>query len=181
MAVEEDTEDNADAPRSGRKHRRRDVPLVTSDDFAKISSEWSALHAHIPDATVFSHPAWYQDWMTHFGEASAPVWLSVRVEEALVGVVPLDLGADGARLLGDANAQDRHGILVRPGAEQAVAEGLLEWLWEDLTETVELWGIPEDSPLRAAFEAAASRLGWDYKEEQAARPRILSLRLSQRR
>ena len=180
MPTDEDN-DGADAPNSGRKHRRRDVPLVTSEDLASLSEEWAALHAAVPGAAVFSHPDWYHNWMAHFGATAAPVWLSVRVEEALVGVVPLEFVETGARLHGDPNAQDCHGILVRPGAEQAVAEGLLEWLWEDLTESVELWGIPEDSPLRPAFEAAASRLGWGYAEEESKSPRTFILRLTQRR
>jgi len=141
--------------------------MVTSESFETFAAEWAALHASVPGATVFQHPAWYRVWLRHF-PAGAVVFLSVRVDEALVGVMPLDLGPGGPRALGDPNVQDYTGLLMAPGFEQATAEGLLEWLWEDMTPGVTLWGIPEDSLLPAAFEAAAARLGWTFASEEEA-------------
>ncbi len=158
-------EPGTDAP---RRHRRSVLPMVTSEAFETLEPEWTALHRSIPSATVFSHPRWYANWLKHFGEAARPVWLSVRVEEELVGVVPLDFAAAEGRALGDPQIQDYTGMLVRPGFEDALASGLLEWLWEDLSESVELWGIAADSPLRAAFVAQAERLGWDVADQLEA-------------
>jgi len=148
--AETPAEPGTDAP---RRHRRTAQPMVTSEAFETLEPEWAALHASIPTATVFSHPRWYANWIRHFGASARPVWLSVRVEDELVGVAPLDFAEAEGRALGDPQIQDYTGLLIRPGLEDALASGLLEWLWEDLSEGVELWGIAADSPLRHAFAA----------------------------
>lgn len=144
----------------GRKHRRPSGPMITSEDFHTVRPQWEALHAAILGTTPFTHPAWHEAWLRHFGAQSAPVYLSFRVDEELVGVAALDMDRDGARSLGDPNVRDYGGPLVVPGREEVVAAGLLEWLAEDLTTEVDLWGLGADSPLAAALIAAAEPAGW---------------------
>ena len=44
----------------------------------------------------------------------------------------------------------------------------MEWLLEDLTPALELWGIAEDSPLRNAFAEGAAAFGWTCEESPEA-------------
>ncbi len=157
---------------------------ITSESLEQLAPEWAALHARTPGATPFQHPAWAETWLRHFGQASAEtvapapprppadsdhaVFLSIRLDDRLVGVCLLDPGPDAARQLGDHNVSDYTGVLALPGHEEAVAAGVVEWLIEDLTSGLDLWGVPEASPLRAAFAGAAERFGWSYAEEQEA-------------
>jgi hypothetical protein len=85
-----------------------------------------------------------------------------------VGVCPLDPRPDTARQLGDHNVYDYTGLFAVPGHEEAVAAGVIEWLMEDLTGGLDLWGVAEASPLRRAFAVAAERFGWGYAEEHEA-------------
>ena len=121
--------------------------MITSESLAGLREEWATLYFETPLATPFTHPAWHELWLRHFGSNVAPVFLSVRVAEKLVGVVPLAMQRDGARLLGDAEICDYAGLLVADGAESVVARGALEWLTEDLTPRLEVWGLPADQPL----------------------------------
>ena len=139
-----------------------DLPLITSEDFDALEPEWVALHAATPGASPFLHPAWHRVWLRNFGQESSPVFLAVRREAALIGVAALDMGRDGARELGDHNVRDYAGPLAVPGEERAVAAGVLEWLREDMTGRLDLWGLPADSPLVAAFETASADGGWRY-------------------
>jgi CelD/BcsL family acetyltransferase involved in cellulose biosynthesis len=78
-----------------------------------------------------------------------------------------------ARQLGDPEVTDYAFPLALPGEEEAVAAGIVEWLLEDLTRGLDLWGVPEDSPMRHAFQIAAERFGWSYDEElEAVCPRM---------
>jgi CelD/BcsL family acetyltransferase involved in cellulose biosynthesis len=154
------------------EHRRHvaasAAPLITSEYIEALAPEWAALHALVPGATVFTHPAWAQAWLRHFGAAANPVFLSIRVEEQLVGVAALQIERVLARQLGDHNVTDYAGVLALPGHEAAVAAGIIEWLMEDLTPALELWGVPEDSPMRAAFAAGAAGFGWSFGEVDEA-------------
>lgn len=147
------------APEGG-KHRPPSGPMITSEDLHALRPQWEALHASVPNATPFAHPAWHELWLRHFGVNAVPVFLSFRVGEQLAGVAALDMDRDGARTLGDPNVRDYGGPLVAPGQEGMVAAGLLEWLTEDLTPQVALWGMRADSPLVAALVAAAEPSGW---------------------
>lgn len=164
----------APAP-EGRRHRRSSgAPLITSEAFEQLAPEWAALHAAVPGATPFTHPAWHESWLRHFGAATNPVFLSVRDEERLLGVIALDMQPDPVRELGDHNVRDYAGPLVLPGFEETAATVLVEWLIEDMTPAVELWGIAADSAMRPALAAGAARFGWSAAEEHEANcPRML--------
>ena len=142
--------------------------LITSEALDDFAAEWAALHARVPGATPFTHPAWHQVWLRHFGDACSPTFLSFRLGDELVGAAALDPSGEVARQLGDHNVCDYAGVLALPGHEDAVALGLLEWLMEDLTPVLELWGVPEDSPFRAGFQKAATRFNWNYREAPEA-------------
>ncbi len=148
------------------------APAITSEDFAAFEPEWAALHAAVPGATPFSHPAWARTWLRHFGAGSSPVFLSIREAETLIGAAALEPGQRVARQLGDHNVSDYTSLLSAPGKEAAVAAGVVEWLMEDLTSGLDLWGIPADSPWRGAFAEAAAGFGWSCDERlEAVAPR----------
>lgn len=147
--------------------------MITSEDFQALRPEWEALYVSTPGRTPFAHPAWHDLWLRHFGAGAFPVFLSVRVDDALVGVVALDMKRDGAITLGDPNVCDYAGMIVANGQEAVVAAGLLEWLTEDLTPRLDLWGLPADGPLTTAFAAVAEPMGWRIQQAaEAVSPRI---------
>lgn len=142
--------------------------LITSEALDDFAAEWAGLHARIPSATPFTHPAWHQVWLRHFGDSCSPIFLSFRLADELVGAAALDPSGEVARQLGDHNVCDYAGVLALPGLEDSVALGLLEWLTEDLTPVLELWGVPEGSPCRTGLQSAATRFNWSYAEAPEA-------------
>jgi CelD/BcsL family acetyltransferase involved in cellulose biosynthesis len=145
-----------------------DLPLITSEDLDALEPEWATLHSRVPGASPFLHPEWHRVWLRNFGQEAAPVFLSVRRGEELVGVAAFDMDRDVARELGDHNVRDYAGPLALPGEEPAVAAGILEWLREDLTPGAHFWGLPVDSPMLAALSDAASAGGWSFEQEHEA-------------
>lgn len=137
-------------------------PLITSEDIGEMRAEWAALHASIPAASPFTHPAWHETWLRHFDRATDayPVFLAVREEESLTGVLALDMQAGIATTLGDANVRDYGGPLVLAGSEHGVARGVLEWLLEDFTPRLTLWGLATDAPVHDHLLEAAEFWGW---------------------
>lgn len=142
--------------------------LITSEEFTALRPEWERLHAGSPSASPFTHPAFHAAWLGAFGQAAAPLFLSFRRDDELVGVAALDMERGRARTLGDPNVRDYGGPLALPGEEAAVASGLLEWLREDMTATLDLWGMPADAAMTEAFLAGAESEGFSVVAESEA-------------
>ncbi|MFN8508596.1 MAG: GNAT family N-acetyltransferase [Dehalococcoidia bacterium] len=180
----------------GGGRERAALPLTDSAALETLRDEWAALHADA-GAGPFVHPAWHEAWLRHFGAGTAPLFLAVREapgrrrraasddadggddgdsdgDEAealppLRGVMALDMARPGeARMLGDHNVRDYGGPLAAPGYEELVARGVLEWLAEDMTPSLELRGIPADGVLQHAFGQVAEGLGWTLEAEAEA-------------
>ncbi|MCK6564375.1 MAG: GNAT family N-acetyltransferase [Dehalococcoidia bacterium] len=141
---------------------------ITSEAFETLRLEWAALHAATREAPPFLHPAWHETWLRHFGEGVAPVFLACRDGDELVGVAALEIAGDTARQLGDHHVCDYAGPLALPGREAEVAAGVLEWLTEDLTSHLVLWGLQEDAAVVGAFAEAAGAWGWELEATQEA-------------
>ncbi len=147
------------------------LPLTTSEEFANLRPEWEALYAACPHATVFQHPALLETWERHFPPGEAVVYLSIRQDEALAGVVPLLLGPAHARVSGDPEVMDFSPLLIAPGAELTVARGLLEWLNEDMTPSATVWGLAPGNALPEALAVVAESFGWGVEiEDEAVTP-----------
>ncbi|MGH2632213.1 MAG: GNAT family N-acetyltransferase [Tepidiformaceae bacterium] len=142
--------------------------LITSEDLDVLAPAWAALHAAVPGRLPFTHPDWHRLWLRHFGSHAMPVFLSLRDHDGLLGVMALDMEPDFARQLGDPNVCDYAGLLALPGREAECAEGVIEWLNEDYTFALHLWGLAADAPDRAAFVAAAGRFGWVLDQQPEA-------------
>jgi CelD/BcsL family acetyltransferase involved in cellulose biosynthesis len=73
--------------------------IGSEPEMRDLVSEWTVLWRQTPGATPFQSPAWLLAWWRHFG-TGAPRLLTARVEERLVGMLPLYLLAEpGARKL----------------------------------------------------------------------------------
>lgn len=142
--------------------------LVTPEPFDQLAEEWAALHAAVPGATVFTHPRWHAAWLRHFGAGTEPLFLAFRDDDDLVGIAAIDFSGPVARTLGDRNVRDYGGPLARPGDEARVFSALLEFLREDTTRELELWGIPGGDPIITAAAPEAADQGWSFASEVEA-------------
>ncbi len=155
-----------------------DLPSISVEPLDLLTPEWAELWLAVPDATPFTHPQWFVSWLgaqpaSSAALASGPLFLAVRMDGALVGAASVMPDQRVARNVGDATVTDYAFPLAAAGHEEMVAAGILEWLVEDLTTGLDLWGMPEHSPMRPAFRLAAERFGWSYDEvDEAVCPRV---------
>jgi CelD/BcsL family acetyltransferase involved in cellulose biosynthesis len=147
---------------------------IRSEPFETLEREWAQLHAaagHGP----FQHPAWHAAWLRHFGAGVEPVYLAVRRGEQLIGVAPLHMANGSARELGDPNVRDYAGPLALEEFANDVVLALLDWVAEDMTPRLELWGMRRADPLIALFQAEAADNGWDLAIEHEALAPVATL------
>lgn len=140
-------------------------PTITSEELSTIRDEWQQLHAAVPGVTPFVHPAWHETWLRHFGQEAHPLYLAIRLEDALIGALALDMATSTARTLGDSNVRDYGGPFTVPGSEQEVAHGVLEWLLEDMTPAASFWGLAAGSLVHDTLLQAADFWGWKVTSE----------------
>ncbi|MGD9933446.1 MAG: GNAT family N-acetyltransferase [Dehalococcoidia bacterium] len=141
---------------------------VRAEDFAALAPEWAALHQASGVPGPFQRPEWHATWLRHFGDRAEPVYLAVRDGDRLIGVAALDMAGAEAHQLGDPDVCDYAGPLALPGREHDVALALLDWVAEDMTPRMQLWGLREADPLRMALMEAAAENGWDVAVEDEA-------------
>ncbi len=133
---------------------------ISTETLQALAPEWAELHASLPGATPFIHPAWHETWLRHFAAGVDPAFLAIRRDHHLLGVAALDLAHGVTRQLGDHNVCDYAGVLAAPGEEATVAGAVIAWLRNQGLPALELWGMAADSPMPAAFATAATAVGW---------------------
>jgi CelD/BcsL family acetyltransferase involved in cellulose biosynthesis len=148
---------------------------IHSQALAAVREEWIALHASCGAPGPFQRPEWHEAWLRHFGAGVDAVYLAVRRGETLVGMAPLALEPGRARELGEPNIRDYAGPLAAVGFENDVVLALLDWMAEDMTPALDLWGIREGDPMLALFRAEAADNGWDLDVREEAVAPALSL------
>lgn len=148
------------------------MPLIDAEYFEAIDDGWRALH-EASGSTPFSYPDWLRAWTETLGRDDEPVFLAIRREGGLIGVVPLTIDGTAARFAGDPNVFDYASCCVADGEDEAVAAALLEWLREDMTREFEAWGLAAGCALAGAFESTADGQGWDLVvEHEATAPQV---------
>jgi CelD/BcsL family acetyltransferase involved in cellulose biosynthesis len=124
---------------------------------------WNKLHHDSVSGTFFTTPQWAQVWWRHFGTPDTLRLFVVRDEAGeMVGLAPMYLAQDeqGAavlRYIGGTDVSDYLDTVVLAGWEAQVAQALVAvWGNECCREyrAVDLYGIPDASPMREAFVSA---------------------------
>ena len=120
----------------------------------------------------FLHPTWLRTWLAEFGEGCEPLFLTAG-DVALSAVAPLMRVDDRLTFIGDHNICDFMDVLVDPDrAAESYAELWRRLCAEDWTD-LELWGLMDASPTRAAIIESARAEGYGVAEEvEAVAPRL---------
>ncbi|HJP40407.1 MAG TPA: GNAT family N-acetyltransferase [Dehalococcoidia bacterium] len=143
---------------------------VAVTELQAIQNDWKRLYEETSGARPFSLPIWYSTWLAHF-PAPGAVFLELRRDHQLVGIIPLLVKNETAAGLGNLKIQDYSGNLMAPGDEVGVAQSTLGWLVHNNVSSLTLWGQPEGSPEIDAWSSAAASAGWALQlEDEAVAP-----------
>lgn len=146
------------------------IDLVTgADALERLSGEWLDAWERDPTATMFQRPEFLRVWYEEFD--GSPLLLTVRTDEQLVGLAPLQLTDGTLRFLGDHEITDYLGPI---GSDrEAVAEAFVTATAELEWTTAELHCLAIDTDWPRALTDAAKAAGWTVDEQrQDVCPRI---------
>ncbi len=142
-----------------------------------LEPEWNALLeqsvTHVPFLRHEYLETWWQtrgggEWQS----AELAIVTARNDQEELIGIAPFFIAKHAGRptllLLGSIEVSDYLDLIVRREDLPAFLEGLLPFLQQCglRWQTAELYNLLEDSPVPAALQAAAERLGWSAVAER---------------
>ncbi len=135
--------------------------------FDALRREWNALLRRSVVDQLFLTWEFQRTWWQHWGEGTIYI-LAWRDQGELVGIVPLYVArVDGARhirLNGGTEVADYLDLIVAPGYEPRIVQGLLDWLCgagAPAWDVLELVNVPEGGVAHACVPAIAASLGWE--------------------
>lgn len=138
---------------------------VTEETFDSIASYWLDSRHALNWECLFMLPAWLKAWWGEFGSARAPYLWSVRHKDELIGIAPLMIEAETARLIGDSDVCDYLDVIVTPGQETEFFEVLLQHLRQRGITRLDLDSLRADSIAFNHLAAAAERLNYTVFSE----------------
>jgi CelD/BcsL family acetyltransferase involved in cellulose biosynthesis len=146
---------------------------ATGVDVFELEPKIESLLKQHGERLPFLHPAWLRTWLSEFGAECEPLFLA-STNTDLRGFAPLMRADDRITFIGDANICDFMDFLIEPSATtQAYGEIWSQLCAEEWNE-LELWGLMDTSPTRAAVTEFAKSAGYSLSEEQeAVAPRLV--------
>jgi CelD/BcsL family acetyltransferase involved in cellulose biosynthesis len=138
---------------------------VTEETFESIASFWLDSRRSLSWDCLFVLPAWLKAWWGEFGSGRTPYLWSIRHQDKLIGIAPLMIQAESARLMGDSDVCDYLDFIVTPGRETAFFEALLQHLRQQGVSRLDLGTVRADSVIFSNLFAAAKRLNYTVLSE----------------
>ena len=118
---------------------------VQRESFDTIGGEWEDILSRTAANTIFITPWWQRLWWERYGGDARLELLSVRRDDALLGIAPLMINGDALSFLGDTDLFDYHDFLVSDGCEADFYNALWQHIATLDWQTLALKSLRQDS------------------------------------
>lgn len=132
---------------------------VTLETFESLASHWRNPSCSLEWECLFVLPAWLRVWWSNFGNGLEPYLCSVRKEEELLGIAPLLVEGERARLMGDKEVCDYLDFVISPGKAGEFFYTLIKHLRKQGIKNLDLSPLRADSTVLTELTAVAKDLG----------------------
>lgn len=145
----------------------------------ELRSEWNALLAESVTHVPFLRHEYLRSWWQHLGggewQDANLTLVTARENGRLTGIAPLFQAVHQTRssllLLGSIDISDYLDLIVHPVDLQPFISGLLPFLANEIFfewQVIDLYNIPDTSPVLPALQKAAASLGWKIETHQVS-------------
>ncbi len=110
---------------SGNSLHHSDVTVISWDTLFEY---WLDGSSPLDWNCIFMLPPWLKAWWVSFGGSLNPYICSVRYQGRVIGIAPLTVEGDGARLMGSSDLSDYVDFIIAPGYENIFLGLLFEYL-----------------------------------------------------
>ena len=131
---------------------------VTPETFENLQSYWRNPEYPLNWECLFVVPAWMKVWWQTFGSGWEPHLCSIRNNDELIGIAPLLIQGDTARLVGSPDVCDYLDVIVAPGSGRAFFQHLIPYLRQQGISHLDLGVVRADSIISSDLLPAAKSL-----------------------
>jgi CelD/BcsL family acetyltransferase involved in cellulose biosynthesis len=131
---------------------------VTRETFESLDAIQSDPRSRLRWTSPFVLPLWLKAWWQSFG-CGRPEILAVRRRDQLIGVAPLMIHGNTARLIGDVNVCDHLDIITAPQEAEVFSQTLGSHLRRRGVDRLDLELLRPDSTVLCEMAPAARRQG----------------------
>ena len=139
---------------------------VQRESFDAIAAEWERILSRTAANTIFITPWWQRLWWRRYGGDARLELLSVRRDDALLGIAPLMISGDALSFLGDTDLFDYHDFLVIDGCEADFYSALWRHIAALDWRTLALKSLRQDSHTLKRLPALAQADGCETEITQ---------------
>ncbi len=151
---------------------------VTEESFDSITDLWHDSSNYLKWDCLFVLPVWLKSWWQAFGDGQAPYLCSIRCRGELIGIAPLMVQGETARLMGDSDVCDFLDVVVAPGRENAFFNALFNHLRQQGIRQLDLEAVRADSTLYRHLAPAPTDHNYSVACQSVAAAMMLDLPVS---
>jgi CelD/BcsL family acetyltransferase involved in cellulose biosynthesis len=152
--------------RTLRRKRLTNQLVISREDFDSISAYYLDPDLHLNWNLVFTLPAWLKVWWQHFSAGAELHIRSVKEDEKIIGIAPLQIKDQTASIIGSINVCDYQDFIVSPGHEINFFKNLLEDLKQKNIRKLHLETIRPDSTIVNFLMPLSEELGYQVDYHQ---------------
>jgi CelD/BcsL family acetyltransferase involved in cellulose biosynthesis len=134
----------------------KNTHTVTQESIDSITDLWRDSSNRLNWDCLFVLPGWLKAWWQTFGRDCTPYLCSIRSRGELIGMAPLMVEDQTARLMGDTDVCDFQDMVVVPGREKAFFNALFNHLKKQGIRWLDLEAVRSDSTLYRHLAPAAA-------------------------
>ena len=132
---------------------------VTPENFETLNGHLQNSRLSLDWKSLFILPKWNKAWWTAFGNNTKLKILSIRMQEEIIGLAPLQVMGDRALFIGGANVCDYLDFIIAAGKEETFFNVLLDHLDRQGIKHLELGLLRPDSTVIADLVGIARNQG----------------------
>jgi CelD/BcsL family acetyltransferase involved in cellulose biosynthesis len=140
--------------------------IITTESFESLAYYRSNPHSGLVWDLVFTLPAWLKVWWQSFGPGAELYIRSIKQNDNLLGIAPLQIRGDTASIIGSVNVCDYQDFITVPGKEKEFYNAVLDDLLKKRIKTLHLETIRPDSSIVNYLMPAAKERQYavDYQQ-----------------
>jgi hypothetical protein len=138
---------------------------VTIEPLNRLGLYWQAASGPLSWDCVFMLPPWLGTWALFSGRAADVQLRVVRLHEALLGIAPLSVSGDSARLVSDEDLIDYSDLIISPLLEKEFFLALFGHLRQHGIRRIEMARVRADSKAVSYLSEHSAALGCRFLRE----------------
>jgi CelD/BcsL family acetyltransferase involved in cellulose biosynthesis len=140
--------------------------MVVPEDFDSLFSLWKSGGPVLNWNLVFTLPVWLKVWWEHFGGGAELYLRSVRQEDRITGIAPLQIKQGIASIIGSVSVCDYQDFVLAPGNERFFYNAILDDLLEREVNGLHLETIRPDSTIANYLLPLARERGYPVEYQK---------------